>query len=79
MRVAVPGGVLNTANQAAAGTHVGGEQAEASVGLVVLDPCFPVLDLFAVACRVVGQAGGVSAGQLELRRLAAAALSAVHA
>ncbi|GLC36003.1 hypothetical protein PLESTB_000528300 [Pleodorina starrii] len=82
LRVEMEGGLLASRGGSAeapagavnAGREVGGDGERR---LVVLDPCFPLQDLYAAACEAVGQGEGAEAGQRRLQRLAAAAAAAV--
>ncbi|GIL92815.1 hypothetical protein Vretimale_19228 [Volvox reticuliferus] len=81
LRVALQGGVLagdgeGVAAGLVADAPAGGAEAES---LVVLDPCFPVLDVYAAACEAVGQGEGADVGKGRLRDLAAAAVGLASA
>ncbi|EFJ43088.1 hypothetical protein VOLCADRAFT_96779 [Volvox carteri f. nagariensis] len=78
MRVALQGGILSGEEESGAADAVAGAEGGSGAGnrergLVVLDPCFPVLDIYAAACEVVGGGEGAGVGQKQLRQLAEAA------
>ncbi|KXZ56208.1 hypothetical protein GPECTOR_1g180 [Gonium pectorale] len=48
-----------------------GKEIAAGAGLEVLDPCFPLSDLYAAACKAVGEPGDEAEGHQRLTQLAA--------